>query len=82
MLIPILWNTQERAAQQAAGVRLGPGILYFGCRRREQDYIYAEELAAAEASGTLSRLSVAFSRDGASKVYVQHHLEQDAGAWP
>lgn len=33
-----------------------------------------------EASGALSRLNVAFSRDSREKVYVQHHLERDAGA--
>lgn len=33
-----------------------------------------------EASGALSRLNVAFSRDSQEKVYVQHHLERDAGA--
>lgn len=32
-----------------------------------------------EASGALSRLNVAFSRDSREKVYVQHHLERDAG---
>ena len=58
---------------------MGPAHLYFGCRRREADYIYADELAAAAEAGLLSRLNVAFSREGDSKVYVQHHMERDAG---
>ena len=61
-------------------MQLGPALLYFGCRRREQDYIYQQELAAYEEAGIISRLSVAFSREKADKEYVQHHLEKDAGA--
>jgi NADPH-ferrihemoprotein reductase len=71
---------QSRAALQAGGAQLGPALLYFGCRRREQDYIYQQELAAYEQAGVISRLSVAFSREQAEKEYVQHHLAKDAGA--
>lgn len=51
-------------------------ILYFGCRTRATDYIYQTELEAFEASGTLSALHLAFSREGAGKLYVQHLLSR------
>ena len=54
--------------------------LYFGCRRATVDFLYEEELRAAESEGTLSALRLAFSRDDPSKkkVYVQDRLKEDA----
>lgn len=69
---------QERSWQQAQGQSVGRNWLYFGCRCRDQDYIYQDELEAYDEDGTLDRLRLAFSRAGASKVYVQHLLRQDA----
>ncbi|CAM9203882.1 unnamed protein product, partial [Sphacelaria rigidula] len=46
--------------------------------RRDEDYIYQDELETYEADGTLDRLRLAFSREETSKVYVQHLLRQDA----
>jgi NADPH-ferrihemoprotein reductase len=57
---------------------LAPAVLFFGCRARTQDYIYEEELAAHLKGGELAELHVAFSREGASKDYVQHHMERQA----
>ncbi|KAJ9517855.1 hypothetical protein QJQ45_004205 [Haematococcus lacustris] len=77
-LAPFRGFLQERTALVAAGKALGPAVLFFGCRSREQDYLYQEELAAALASGALSALHVAFSRQGPAKDYVQHHMEREA----
>lgn len=63
-----------------AGVALGAATLFFGCRARDQDYIYAAELAEFVRSGALSALHVAFSREGAAKDYVQHHMAREAAA--
>ena len=57
---------------------LGAATLFFGCRARDQDYIYAAELAEFVRSGALSALHVAFSREGADKDYVQHHMAREA----
>eukprot|EP00798_Chlamydomonas_sp_ICE-L_P024119 gene24119-9692_t len=82
-LAPFRGFLQERAAQLDAGAKLGPAILFFGCRNREHDYIYEEELKAYAASGALTNLHVAFSRESGQKVYVQHMLQQEASAlWP
>ncbi|CAN0427159.1 unnamed protein product, partial [Scytosiphon promiscuus] len=69
---------QERAWQKANGLDVGRNMLYFGCRSRSQDYIYKDELESYQADGTLDRLRLAFSREGPSKVYVQHLLREDA----
>ena len=79
-LAPFRGFLQERGAALAAGKRLGPAILFFGCRSRKADFIYEEELAGYLASGALTALHLAFSRDGPKKVYVQHHLAREAPA--
>ena len=58
--------------------RFGDTVLYFGCRNADRDYIYREELEAAKASGVLTELHLAFSRDTAEKVYVQDLLRKNA----
>jgi NADPH-ferrihemoprotein reductase len=90
-LAPFRGFVQERqAAASATGRRgatpkagLGPAILFFGCRRRDHDYIYREELEAAVKSGVLTELHLAFSREGAAKDYVQHRMLTAAkDIWP
>ena len=65
-----------RAFLQERAHATGQNVLYFGCRRRESDFLYADELQAMERSKTLT-LRVAFSREHAHKVYVQDLLLQD-----
>ncbi|MGH7756273.1 MAG: hypothetical protein ACREM8_08315, partial [Vulcanimicrobiaceae bacterium] len=52
----------------------GPMWLFFGERNAASDFLYREELEAMFADGTLEQLELAFSRDQAEKVYVQHRL--------
>lgn len=81
-LAPFRGFLQERAALLASGKVLGPAILFFGCRSRKQDYIYEEELLWHAENHTLTELSVAFSRDGPNKEYVQHKMvERGAALW-
>ncbi|CAM9262505.1 unnamed protein product [Choristocarpus tenellus] len=69
---------QERAFRKRQGDPVGKNILYFGCRHRDQDYIYRDELEAYVLNGTLDSLRLAFSREEEQKVYVQHLLSEDA----
>ncbi|EFC50742.1 NADPH-cytochrome P450 oxidoreductase [Naegleria gruberi] len=74
-IAPFLGFLEQRTAMKNRGVELGPCHLYFGCRKRGEDYIYSEEMEKAERDGVISLLDVAFSRDQGNKVYVQHRLE-------
>ncbi|MGB3698379.1 MAG: FAD-binding protein [Gordonia sp. (in: high G+C Gram-positive bacteria)] len=49
----------------------GRNWLFHGARRRDQDFLYRDEMWAMEADGNL-RLDVAFSREQDEKVYVSH----------
>jgi sulfite reductase (NADPH) flavoprotein alpha-component len=48
-------------------------------QREATDFFYRSELEGLSASGTLTRLSTAWSRDGDRKVYVQDRM-REAGA--
>jgi sulfite reductase (NADPH) flavoprotein alpha-component len=60
----------------------GRNWLFFGDQRRETDYLYREEIESFAKDGTLTRLDLAWSREGDKKVYVQHRmLEHAAKLW-
>ncbi|MBO9409598.1 sulfite reductase subunit alpha [Shimia sp. R9_1] len=52
----------------------GANWLFFGDQHRESDFIYEDEISAMSASGLLTRLDLAFSRDQAEKIYVQNRM--------
>ena len=83
-LAPLRGFIEERAALRKEGVKVGKTLLYFGCRRPDQDYIYREELEAHAKDGSLDGLYVAFSRQiDQPKTYVQDLLKQHSSAlWP
>jgi len=70
-LAPFRGFLQERAARKAQGATLGPGLLFFGCRHPEQDFLYADELKGFAAGG-ITELHTAFSRAEGPKTYVQN----------
>jgi len=53
-------------------------MLFFGCRKRDEDFIYRDELEEAVSGErpVLSELVTAFSREQQEKVYVQHRLRE------
>ena len=65
---------QERMARCAKG----PAWLFFGHQRHDTDFFYEDELSGFQAAGTLSKLSLAWSRDGLNKVYVQDKMREEA----
>ncbi|HEY5803323.1 MAG TPA: assimilatory sulfite reductase (NADPH) flavoprotein subunit [Lysobacter sp.] len=63
---------QERAALDASG----RNWLLFGNPHFRTDFLYQVEWQQALKEGRLQRLDLAFSRDQAHKVYVQHRLRE------
>ncbi|WKE66270.1 flavodoxin domain-containing protein [Gallaecimonas kandeliae] len=64
---------QEREAAEATG----RNWLFFGSRYLRKDFLYQTEWQRWLAEGQLSRLSLAFSRDQAEKIYVQQRLKEE-----
>ena len=78
-LAPFRAFLEERRALGASG----RNWLFFGEQRRATDFFYEDQLTGYERDGFL-RLDVAFSRDQAHKIYVQHRMRehgQDVWAW-
>lgn len=67
---------QERRARAARGEVLGPSWLFFGCRRKDEDFLYRAEIEGFASDGTLTYLEAAFSREQEEKVYVQHRIRE------
>ncbi len=70
----------DRQATQAPG----RNWLFFGHQRSDYDFFYADELNAMKSSGLLTRLSLAWSRDGEQKFYVQDRMREvgrDLWSW-
>ncbi|MEM6408883.1 MAG: sulfite reductase subunit alpha [Pseudomonadota bacterium] len=55
----------------------GANWLFFGDQHRADDFIYEDEIGAFSESGLLTRLDLAFSRDQADKIYVQHRMAEN-----
>ncbi len=70
----------ERQATKAPG----RNWLFFGHQRSQCDFFYEEELLAMRAARFLTRLTLAWSRDGDEKIYVQHRMREvgrDLWSW-
>lgn len=57
---------------------VGTTCLYFGCRQKDHDYLYRQDLEQLQKQGVLRQLHVAFSRAQSEKVYVQHLMTRDS----
>ncbi|MEA2977126.1 MAG: sulfite reductase flavoprotein alpha-component [Alphaproteobacteria bacterium] len=70
----------ERMATKATG----RNWLFFGHQRSNYDFFYEDELTAMKAARVLTRLTLAWSRDGDQKIYVQDRMREvgrDLWAW-
>ncbi|HEY9579046.1 MAG TPA: assimilatory sulfite reductase (NADPH) flavoprotein subunit [Rhizorhapis sp.] len=63
---------QEREVRGAGG----KSWLFFGERNFRTDFLYQSEWQAWLKDGVLDRMDVAFSRDGAEKIYVQQRMRE------
>ncbi|KAI8969665.1 hypothetical protein BDB01DRAFT_816567 [Pilobolus umbonatus] len=75
---PFRGFVRERALLKKSGKPIGPTLLFFGCRRSDEDFLYHEEWPELfDTLGEGSRLITAFSRETDKKVYVQHRLMEN-----
>ncbi len=65
---------EEREARGAKG----RNWLFFGSQHFHTDFYYQTDWLRWRAKGLLTRIDVAFSRDQAEKIYVQHRLIEQA----
>jgi len=63
---------EHRSAQE----QKGKSWLFFGDQRYTYDFLYQVEWQDHLASGALSKLDVAFSRDQPEKIYVQNRIQE------
>jgi NADPH-ferrihemoprotein reductase len=78
-IAPMRALLQERSYQRESLKQpVGTNILYFGCKKRDMDYLYEDEIDQYRNQGDLGVYHVAFSREQKEKVYVQHLLSKNA----
>jgi len=79
-IAPFHGFVQERAAQVAAGRKLAPALLFFGCRAPDQDDLYRDEFDRWEALGAVE-VRRAYSRSSDANArgcrYVQDRMWLD-----
>jgi sulfite reductase (NADPH) flavoprotein alpha-component len=73
-IAPFRGFLQDRAARGHDG----DNWLFFGERHEATEFYYRVELERFAQSGLLTRLDTAFSRDGATKLYVQDRMRESA----
>lgn len=86
-IAPFRGFIQERKWQADQGKNVGKSVLFYGCRNRDQDYLYRNEIESlyqelqkrkTENNGQGKwfdfEIINAFSRESDKKVYVQHRL--------
>jgi len=75
---PFRGFVQERAEQAKKGENVGETVLFYGCRKRDEDWLYKDEWDSFKAAlGDKLTIFNAFSRESGKKVYVQHLLKQN-----
>ena len=77
-IAPFRAFVQEREASGTGG----KNWLFFGDQHFTTDFLYQTEWLQYLKDGLLSRLDVAFSRDQADKIYVQHRMAEHSKELP
>lgn len=77
---PLRGFVRERVNQKQNGTSVGETVLFYGCRRLDEDFLYKDEWPQyAKTLGSSFEIHTAFSRETEKKVYVQHKiLEQSS----
>lgn len=73
-IAPLRSFIAERDALGASG----RNWLFFGDQHFNTDFLYQTEIQGWKETGSLQKVSLAFSRDQQEKIYVQHRMKQEA----
>jgi sulfite reductase (NADPH) flavoprotein alpha-component len=65
-------------AERDATGATGRNWLFFGDRKFTENFLYQTEWQQFQSTGVLTRINLAWSRDGKEKNYVQHELAKEA----
>lgn len=68
-------------AERDAKAAVGKNWLFFGEQHFVDDFYYQTEIQEWLSTGTLSKLSTAFSRDQKEKIYVQDRIREQAASF-
>jgi cytochrome P450/NADPH-cytochrome P450 reductase len=77
-MAPFRGFLQERESLRAKGVPIATSLLFLGCRDRDDDLLYADELKTYEADGVATLIAACSRVAGYPHRYVQHALEASA----
>ncbi|EWZ90798.1 hypothetical protein FOWG_08371 [Fusarium oxysporum f. sp. lycopersici MN25] len=70
--LPPSADLSERVVMHRQGKDFAPMTLFYGCRKRTEDFLYQEEWEGYTAElGSKFRMYIAFSREQQNKIYVQ-----------
>lgn len=84
--IGFLQHREQQKRNFPSHVKFGETWLFFGCRHKNKDFLYREELEHLQASNALTRLFISFSRDETASGeienfkprYVQDNIKANA----
>lgn len=69
---------REKIKQVENGMKIGEIVLFFGCRSKDEDFIYQDEwVEYAKKLGDKFTMITAFSRETEKKIYVQHKMAEN-----
>jgi len=74
---PFRGFVQDRAQDVKNGKKVGATVLFFGCRREDEDYLYKNEWPELMKDIEGAQIITAFSRmPNMPKTYVQHRMSE------
>ncbi|KAI1320102.1 NADPH-cytochrome P450 reductase [Mortierella claussenii] len=74
---PFRGFVQDRAQDVKNGKKVGATVLFFGCRREDEDYLYKDEWPELMKDIEGAQIITALSRQpGVPKTYVQHRMDE------
>jgi len=76
-MAPLRAFAQGREVAKASGVDTAPFTIIYGARYSKNEFLYEDELKSYVASGSLTNLLTAFSRDQGHKIYVQDRIREN-----